>query len=117
MARGPRTASGAVLPADLFETTAENFLQNALEKRKAENALHITAKLDWDDGFQLSVCDDGQPVPQSLARQLFSSPVPSSAGLGVGLYQVGRFAREQGYEVALSRNEPGSICFTLSPKQ
>ena len=109
--------SDAVLPADLFETTAVNLLQNALEKRKAENKLHITAKLQWDEGFHLSVCDDGQPVPQALVRQLFSSPVPSTAGLGVGMYQVGRFAREQGYEVALSRNEPGSVCFTLSSKR
>jgi hypothetical protein len=43
--------------------------------------------------------------------------VPSTTGLGVGMYQVARFAREQGYEVALSRNEPGSVCFTLSPKR
>ena len=33
---------------------------------------------------------------------------------GVGR-QVARFAREQGYEVALSSNQPGRVCFTLSP--
>lgn len=110
-------SAGAALPADLFETAAENLLQNALEKRKVENKLHITAKLQWDDSFHFSVCDDGQPVADALVPQLFASPVQSNTGFGVGLYQVARFAREQGYEVALSRNEPGSVCFTLSPKR
>ena len=109
--------SDAALPADLFETAAENLLQNALQKRKVENSLNIIAKLQWDDGFHFSVCDDGQPVAQALVRQLFSTPVPSTAGLGVGMYQVARFAREQRYEIALSRNEPGSVCFALSPKR
>ncbi|MGH8864524.1 MAG: ATP-binding protein [Burkholderiales bacterium] len=109
--------SGAALPADLFETAAENLLQNAIEKRKVENKLHTTAKLQWDDGFHLSVCDDGQPVPDPLVQQLFNSPVQSNSGLGVGLYQVARFAREHGYQIALSTNRVGQVCFSLSPLQ
>ncbi|MEO8156973.1 MAG: ATP-binding protein [Betaproteobacteria bacterium] len=105
---------GRILPADLFASVTENFLQNALEKRKLENNLRILVRLQWSDGFVLSVCDDGQPVPESLAGQLFNSPVHSNSGLGVGMYQVGRFAREQGYEVALSENQPGRVCFTLT---
>ena len=106
---------GSTLPSDLFASVAENFLQNALEKRKLENKLRILVRLQWSEGFVLSVCDDGLPVPDSFAAQLFNSPVPSKSGLGVGMYQVARFAREQGYEVALSSNQPGRICFTLSP--
>ena len=109
--------SGATLPADLFETATENLLQNALEKRKAENKLHITAKLQWDDGFHLSVCDDGQPVPVALVRQLFAAPVQSNTGLGVGLYQVARFARDQGYEVTLTSNQEAKVCITLAPSR
>ncbi len=105
---------GAMLPSDLFESAAENFLQNVLEKQKMENGLRILARLQWDGGFTLSVCDDGQPVPDSLAGQLFKSPVQSNSGLGVGMYQVARFAREQGYEVALSSNQPGRVCFTVT---
>ena len=104
----------AMLPSDLFESAAENFLQNALEKRKMENDLRILARLQWADGFVLSVCDDGKPVPDALVGQLFSSAVPSNSGLGVGMYQVARFAREQGYEVALSSNQAGQVCFTLT---
>ena len=104
----------AMLPSDLFESAAENFLQNALEKRKMENDLRILARLQWAHGFVLSVCDDGQPVPDALVGQLFLSAVPSNSGLGVGMYQVARFAREQGYEVALSSNHAGRVCFTLT---
>ena len=104
-----------MLPSDLFESAAENFLQNALEKKKTENSLRILARLQWDGAFVLSVCDDGQPVPDALVGQLFSSAVSSKSGLGVGMYQVARFAREQGYEVTLAGNMPGKVCFNLSP--
>ena len=106
----------AMLPSDLFESAAENFLQNALEKRKMETGLRIIARLQWDGGFVLSVCDDGQRVAESVVGQLFSSAVPSKSGLGVGLYQVARFAREQGYEVSLTDNAPGKVCFMLALK-
>ena len=109
--------AGAVLPADLFDTAAANLLQNALEKRKVENTLHIVAKLQWDEGFHLSVCDGGQPVPVALVRQLFAAPVQSNTGLGVGLYQVARFASDQGYEVTLTSNQQGKVCITLAPSR
>ena len=104
----------AMLSSDLFESVAENFLQNALEKRKTAISLRILARLQWAGGFVLSVCDDGQPVPDSLVGALFNAPVQSNSGLGVGMYQVARFAKEQGYEVALSSNEPGRVCFSLT---
>jgi signal transduction histidine kinase len=104
----------STLPSELFASVADNFLQNALEKRKLESGLRILVRLQWHEGFTLSVCDDGQPVPETLAPKLFDSPVPSKSGLGVGMYQIGRFAREQGYEVTLSSNLPGKVCFTLT---
>jgi signal transduction histidine kinase len=102
------------LPADLFSSVAENLLQNALEKRKSANDLRILVRLQWNDGFMLSVCDDGKPVPASLSGRLFNSPVPSNSGLGVGMYQIARFAKEQGYEVTLADNQAGRVCFALT---
>jgi len=103
------------LPGDLFSSVAENLLQNALEKRKLENNLRILVRLQWNDGFTLSVCDDGKPVPASLSGRLFNAPVPSNSGLGVGMYQIARFAKEQGYEVTLAENQAGRVCFALAP--
>jgi hypothetical protein len=105
----------AALPTELFESVAENFLQNALEKRKVETGLRIRVMLQWQDGFVLSVCDDGEAVPEGIASKFFVSAVPSNSGLGVGLYQASRFARQQGFELALTSNQRGRVCFTLSP--
>lgn len=111
---GDSLPEGHMLPSDLFASAAENFLQNALEKRKLEGNLRILARLQWKDEFALTVCDDGSPVPEATALRLFVSPVKSQSGLGVGMYQAARFAREQGYELKLSSNEPGRVCFTLT---
>jgi C4-dicarboxylate-specific signal transduction histidine kinase len=68
-------------------------------------------------GCVLTVCDNGDPLPQDLTRQLFEAPVASNSGLGVGLYQAARFAREQGYVLRLASNERGRVCFALAPGQ
>jgi signal transduction histidine kinase len=107
--------SVGALPAELFESVAENLLQNALEKRKLEPQLRISVGLRWEGGFALTVRDDGQPVPAAIAQQLFESPVTSRSGLGVGLYQVARFARQNGYQLRLASNERGKVSFELSP--
>jgi signal transduction histidine kinase len=104
----------AQIPVELFDSVAENLLQNALSKRRLHQALSIHARLDWDGAGMLRVCDDGEPVGESLTARLFQAPVPSSHGLGVGLYQAGRLAQENGYGLALTRNVPGEVCFTLA---
>jgi signal transduction histidine kinase len=104
----------AQIPVELFDSVAENLLQNALSKRRLQPALSIHAQLDWDGAGILRVCDDGASVAESLASRLFQAPVPSSNGLGVGLYQAARMAQENGYCLSLTRNEPGQVCFTLA---
>jgi hypothetical protein len=111
---GAQLPPGTSLPGDLFESVATNLLQNALDKRRAHSGLKIVATLQMEKGVHLSVCDDGQPLPESLAQQLFRSPVQSNSGLGVGLYQAARFAREQGFELELSSNRAGQVCFSLA---
>lgn len=109
--------AGAMLPGDLFESVATNLLQNALDKRKAVGSLHIVAALQWNNGFSLRVTDDGEAVPDSLVTQLFNAPVQSNSGLGVGLYQAAKFAKEQGYRLELEDNRKGSVCFVLRPAE
>ena len=38
----------------------------------------------------------------------------SSAGLGIGLYQVARRAESSGYVLALAENRDGGVCFALT---
>jgi signal transduction histidine kinase len=101
------------LPTDLFDRVVENCLQNALEKRRTAPHLQIRVRLSLEGGLQLTVCDDGEALPESVARTLFTAPVPSRQGLGVGLYQTARQASTSGYRLALTHNEPGKVCFTL----
>jgi signal transduction histidine kinase len=62
----------------------------------------------------LAICDDGAAIPRTIARQLFDAPVTSRTGYGVGLYQSGRLAQQNGYRLLIDANEPGKVCFSLS---
>ncbi len=109
--------SDGSLHGELFDSVSDNLLQNALLKRRLSPGLSITITLQArDGGYVLSVCDDGEPVADSVVKRLFESPVSSSkTGLGVGLYQAGRFARERNYALRLVSNETGNVCFELAP--
>jgi len=39
--------------------------------------------------------------------------VPSSSGLGIGLYQAARQAEAAGFRLALEKNHDGEVCFAL----
>jgi signal transduction histidine kinase len=109
--------AGGKLPVELFESVGENLLQNALHKRRMKPDTSITASLVWrENGYSLTVCDDGEAVAGAVARQLFDAPVSSSkVGLGVGLYQASRFAQEHRHVLRMESNENGKVCFELSP--
>ena len=103
------------IPVEVFDGVADNLLQNALEKRKAEPRLGIRVSLSWSGGkTRFTVCDDGTAIPEVVAGRLFVGPVPSSNGLGIGLYQVANLASQYGYRLGLSSNANGQVCFELS---
>jgi signal transduction histidine kinase len=104
------------LPGELFDSVADNLLQNALEKRRRQETRGIVASLECG-GKQcsLAVSDAGEAIPTALAEQLFSAAVASESGLGVGLYQSARLAAELGYRLALDANRDGEVTFTLRP--
>ncbi len=76
------------MPVELFDSVADNFLQNALAKRRSHPGIRIRATLAWEAGCTLSVCDSGDALSEQIAQHLFSAPVPSLQGLGVGLVSV-----------------------------
>jgi len=105
--------AGIVLPKDLFDSAAENMLQNALEKRKLDPNVEVTVTLDCVDDVVLRVCDSGRSVSPEAMDGLLKGPVPSETGYGIGLYQVSRQAELSGFGFMLARNEPGEVCFEL----
>lgn len=102
-----------VVPKNLFDSIAENLLENARHKRIDQADLQITATLDTAAGIALSVCDTGKPLPDAVVAKLFQQPVSSESGTGIGLYQAYRQARSGGFELSLQSNHVGKVCFTL----
>jgi signal transduction histidine kinase len=105
----------AQIPVDLFDSVADNLLQNALAKRRSAPEIRIHAALPWESGCVLSVCDDGQPLGEYLVRRLFDAPVASALGFGVGLYQAARQAEANSHRLLLASNVEGKVCFELRP--
>jgi signal transduction histidine kinase len=106
---------GVTVPQELFDTVAENLLENARYKQAEDENLTIRVELEADTGqVALQVTDSGRPMPDQVARYLFGGAVPSSSGLGVGLYQCGRLAEFHGFRLRLEDNREGAVTFRLS---
>ncbi len=94
-----------MLPGALFDSVAENLLQNALAKRQREPGLSISVAFD---GVALSVTDDGSAIAPALADGLLREPMLSNDGLGIGLYHAARQADTLGYRLALAESRAGA---------
>src|SRR5882672_6705429 len=82
-----KVAPDSRLPRSLFDSVADNLIRNALAKRAEEPGVRVRVSLEAD---VLRVCDTGSAVPADVAAGLLRSPVSSSGGLGIGLYQAAR---------------------------
>ena len=105
---------GATVPGELFDSVAENLLQNAIAKAQQHSGIRIDVAFDAASGGRLTIRDSGEAIPKLVATRLFSVPVPSRNGLGIGLYQAARQAEQAGYALALVSNETGNVCFKLA---
>ncbi|HTT08736.1 MAG TPA: ATP-binding protein [Gammaproteobacteria bacterium] len=102
------------VPSELFDSVAQNLLENAYNKKRLEPELRVTAQLTVKaHGIALEVGDNGSAIPATKAQQLFSQAVSSSDGLGIGLYQASKLAESLGYRLRLCRNVTGDVCFAL----
>jgi signal transduction histidine kinase len=105
---------GTNLPGELFDSVAENLLQNAIAKAQQHADIRINVVFDAANGGSLSVCDTGHAVPKAVADHLLGAPVPSQSGLGIGLFQAAKQAAPLGYTLELTSNAEGKVCFTLA---
>lgn len=103
------------IPTDLFDSVAENLLENARAKKYEDSSVTIHVRLKTDAGrISLQVEDDGPAIPEAVASRLFRGPVESRNGLGIGLYQAARQSEQLGYQLGLKANEAGLVVFELS---
>ena len=112
-----RIASDSEVPMGLFDTFVENVFDNARAKREREVgvAIALTLEVDADGAATLQVCDTGVAVPAAIAARLFLQPLERAQGLGIGLYNVSRQARQSGFRLTLADNRDGRVCFRLDP--
>jgi signal transduction histidine kinase len=103
-----------LLPKDLFDGTADNLLQNALEKRKLDPTVRVSATFAAGESVCFRVCDSGRAVPSHVVSGLLRGPVRSETGYGIALYQIARQAEMLGFGLALVHNESGRVCFELT---
>jgi hypothetical protein len=102
------------LPQELFDSAADNLIQNAIGKRKQQGNFAISVSFSCGENVGLEVCDAGRAVAPQTAAELLRGPVPSDSGLGIGLYQVARHAEVSGFTLALAHNADGKVSFVLS---
>jgi signal transduction histidine kinase len=63
--------------------------------------------------LSLSISDTGSEIPGAVAQQLLNTIVTSEDGMGIGLFQVARWAAQSGYRLELSENRPGKVTFRI----
>ena len=106
---------GALLPRGLFDSVAENLLQNALAKARREDGIEIVVELSpGPKSLCLKVGDSGSAIADHLANRLLREPVTSDDGLGIGLYHAARQAEELGFRLLLDENRDGRVAFSLA---
>ncbi len=99
------------LPVDLFDSVIDNLINNALKKPSVKA---IVIRLVRNaKSMELSVCDDGAPVEENIVATLFKQHITGGSGMGIGLYQAAIMAHTFGFELELSQNQSGKVCFTL----
>ena len=101
-----------VIPFPLFDSIADNLIDNARNKRLREPDISVQICLSTRP-LSFSVYDSGSEIPEDLANQLLHTVVESEEGLGVGLFQVARWAEQSGYSLRLKENIKGRVCFEL----
>ncbi len=104
------------VPRNLFDSVAENLLENARRKRIAQPDITIKVTLDTLAHKTLSVCDSGAAIPEPVVAKLFLQPVGSESGTGIGLYQAFRQAESAGFVLTLATNQGGKVCFCLTER-
>jgi signal transduction histidine kinase len=102
-------------PVAVLDNVTDNLIANALQKRLQAPELRVSVSIGIEDGeLALRVADDGEALPETIAKSLFRGPVGSESGLGVGLFHAAQLASRQGYRLSLEENRPGRVVFLLA---
>jgi K+-sensing histidine kinase KdpD len=110
--RSPEIMGKVSIPVALFDCVADNLIDNASNKRLREPSITITATLT-SEPLSLSLSDNGSAIPSAIAQQLLNTIISSEDGMGIGLYQMARWAAQSGYRLELKENTQGKVTFRI----
>jgi len=110
--REPDSLTDKNIPAALFDCIIDNLIDNVLRKRQSDPDVTISVEIQ-PEPVRLTVCDNGDSIPENIAANLLRGVVVSENGLGIGLYQAARWAEQLGYRLTLISNRAGNVCFEL----
>ena len=102
------------IAVDIYDSIIENLLENARNKRMLEANIEIIVRLECrNNHVRLTVLDTGKAIPEPLAAIMFTTPLDSEDGFGIGLYQCRQQAMRHDIELELYENDNGRVCFKL----
>ena len=113
--RGDQIGKAPVL-AGLFDSVAENCIENARAKRLRETDIDIIVSFTGNPEPMLTISDTGTQIPSERISLLFKQPIDETGGMGIGLYQAYRQAISAGYELTIDSNQSGKVQFILREK-
>jgi signal transduction histidine kinase len=103
------------VPVELFDSVAENLLENARYKQTTDHRVTITVTLSSSaDTLAMTVSDTGAGVAKNVKERLLIAPVRSRTGLGIGLYQAARHAQEHGFRLRVLSSDNQNVAFELA---
>ena len=104
------------VPKALFDSVADNLLQNAIAKRAGGLGRADSRVAPVRQRRPNCACTTAAArcLPTSRAA-CCSRRCRSRVGLGIGLYQAARHAEKSGYALTLAENRDGAVCFALAP--
>jgi two-component system, NtrC family, sensor histidine kinase HydH len=89
-----------------------NLVLNALDAQPRGGAIRVAA--DCQDGFTLTVADDGPGIPADLAPQIFEPYISTKdSGLGLGLAISRRIVEAHGGRISVAAGPAGGAIFTV----
>jgi signal transduction histidine kinase len=108
-------ATNSQVPADLFDSVAENLLENAKYKQQTDSQVLIEVHFSSTSAAtRLTVRDTGKGIPADQLDKLLRAPIKSSAGLGIGLFQASRHATQYGFTLSAESVRDGDVAFALA---
>ena len=102
------------IPVDVYDSIIENLLENARSKRILDPNIEIIVRLECrDNHVRLTVLDTGKAIAEQIAAIIFTTPLDSENGFGIGLYQCQQQAKRHNIELELYENTERHVCFKL----